>query len=92
MNDAFPGERLSARIHSQLALHNEIEQRVVELLLKSLSVSRFSNIKTHPLIIQEKININHNNSTFLFRNTVRQSVSVVKLNIGLMNALLKKQE
>ncbi|EPP2085404.1 MAG: hypothetical protein E6818_06860 [Klebsiella aerogenes] len=91
MNDAFPGERLSARIHSQLALHNEIEQRVVELLLKSLSVSRFSNIKTHPLIIQEKININ-NNSTFLFRNTVRQSVSVVKLNIGLMNALLKKQE
>ncbi|MGR7254826.1 hypothetical protein ACU63L_11515 [Klebsiella aerogenes] len=91
MNDAFPGERLSARIHSQLALHNEIEQRVVELLLKSLSVSRFSNIKTHPLIIQEKININ-NNSTFLFRNTVRQSVSVVKLNIGLMNTLLKKQE
>lgn len=61
MNDAFPGERLSARIHSQLALHNEIEQRVVELLLKSLSVSRFSNIKTHPLIIQEKININNNN-------------------------------
>ncbi|HDU3463187.1 TPA: hypothetical protein RFL89_001538 [Klebsiella aerogenes] len=92
MNDAFPGERLSARIHSQLALHNEIEQRVVELLLKSLSVSRFSNIKTHPLIIQEKININNNNSTFLFRNTVHQSVSVVKLNIGLMNALLKKQE
>lgn len=92
MNDAFPGERLSARIHSQLALHNEIEQRVVELLLKYLSVSRFSNIKTHPLIIQEKININNNNSTFLFRNTVRQSVSVVKLNIGLMNALLKKQE
>lgn len=92
MNDAFPGERLSARIHSQLALHNEIEQRVVELLLKSLSVSRFSNIKTHPLIIQEKININNNNSTFLFRNTVRQSFSVVKLNIGLMNALLKKQE
>ncbi|HFZ2307165.1 TPA: hypothetical protein ACIJ1J_000279 [Klebsiella aerogenes] len=92
MNDAFPGERLSARIHSQLALHNEIEQRVVELLLKSLSVSRFSNIKTHPLIIQEKININNNNSTFLFRNTVRQSVSVVKLNIGLMNVLLKKQE
>ena len=91
MNDAFPGERLSARIHSQLALHNEIEQRVVELLLKSLSVSRFSNIKTHPLNIQEKININ-NNSTFLFRNTVRQSVSVVKLNIGLMNTLLKKQE
>ncbi|EMJ4547728.1 TPA: hypothetical protein QIC36_003689 [Klebsiella aerogenes] len=91
MNDAFPGERLSARIHSQLALYNEIEQRVVELLLKSLSVSRFSNIKTHPLIIQEKININ-NNSTFLFRNTVRQSVSVVKLNIGLMNTLLKKQE
>lgn len=91
MNDAFPGERLSVRIHSQLALHNEIEQRVVELLLKSLSVSRFSNIKTHPLIIQEKININ-NNSTFLFRNTVRQSVSVVKLNIGLMNTLLKKQE
>ncbi|HDS7499811.1 TPA: hypothetical protein QHU55_002084 [Klebsiella aerogenes] len=91
MNDAFPGERLSARIHSQLALHNEIEQRVVELLLKSLSVSRFSNIKTHPLIIQEKININ-NNSTFLFRNTVRQSFSVVKLNIGLMNTLLKKQE
>ncbi len=92
MNDAFPGERLSARIHSQLALHNEIEQRVVELLLKSLSVSRFSNIKTHPLIIQEKININNNKSTFLFRNTVRQSVSVVKLNIGLMNTLLKKQE
>ncbi|AKK79897.1 hypothetical protein [Klebsiella aerogenes] len=92
MNDAFPGERLSARIHSQLALHNEIEQRVVELLLKSLSVSRFSNIKTHPLIIQEKININNNNSTFLFRNTVRQSFSVVKLNIGLMNTLLKKQE
>ena len=92
MNDAFPGERLSARIHSQLALHNVIEQRVVELLLKSLSVSRFSNIKTHPLIIQEKININNNNSTFLFRNTVRQSVSVVKLNIGLMNTLLKKQE
>ncbi|EMB4081405.1 hypothetical protein U8639_002714 [Klebsiella aerogenes] len=91
MNDAFPGERLSARIHSQLALYIEIEQRVVELLLKSLSVSRFSNIKTHPLIIQEKININ-NNSTFLFRNTVRQSVSVVKLNIGLMNTLLKKQE
>ncbi|MGG8256438.1 hypothetical protein [Klebsiella aerogenes] len=91
MNDAFPGERLSARIHSQLALHNEIEQRVVGLLLKSLSVSRFSNIKTHPLIIQEKININ-NNSTFLFRNTVRQSFSVVKLNIGLMNTLLKKQE
>ncbi|EPL6170822.1 TPA: hypothetical protein ACIIUJ_003475 [Klebsiella aerogenes] len=91
MNDAFPGERLSARIHSQLALHNEIEQRVVELLLKSLSVSRFSNIKTHPLIIQEKININ-NNSTFLFRNTVRQSFSVVKLNIGLMNTLLKKHE
>ena len=24
MNDAFPGERLSARIHSQLALYNEI--------------------------------------------------------------------
>ncbi|HDS3655289.1 TPA: hypothetical protein QIZ22_002214 [Klebsiella aerogenes] len=92
MNDVFPGERLSARIHSQLALHNEIEQRVVELLLKSLSVSRFSNIKTHPLIIQEKININNNNSTFLFRNTVRQSFSVVKLNIGLMNTLLKKQE
>ncbi|HBQ1171406.1 TPA: hypothetical protein L7K29_001362 [Klebsiella aerogenes] len=92
MNDAFPGERLSARIHSQLALHNEIEQRVVELLLKSLSVSRFSNVKTHPLIIQEKININNNNSTFLFRNTVRQSFSVVKLNIGLMNTLLKKQE
>ncbi|KZQ72620.1 hypothetical protein A3N56_18180 [Klebsiella aerogenes] len=92
MNEAFPGERLSARIHSQLALHNEIEQRVVELLLKSLSVSRFSNIKTHPLIIQEKININNNNSTFLFRNTVRQSFSVVKLNIGLMNTLLKKQE
>ncbi|KAA0472728.1 hypothetical protein [Klebsiella aerogenes] len=92
MNDAFPGERLSARIHSQLALHNEIEQRVVELLLKSLSVSRFSNIKTHPLIIQEKININNNNSIFLFRNTVRQSFSVVKLNIGLMNTLLKKQE
>lgn len=92
MNDAFPGERLSARIHSQLALHNEIEQRVVELLLKSLSVSRFSNIKTHPLIIQKKININNNNSTFLFRNAVRQSVSVVKLNIGLMNTLLKKQE
>ena len=92
MNDAFPGERLSARIHSQLALHNEIEQRVVELLLKSLSVSRFSNIKTHPLIIQEKININNNNSTFLFRNTVRQSFSVVKLNIGLMNTLLKNQE
>ncbi|HCU2314476.1 TPA: hypothetical protein OUJ77_004563 [Klebsiella aerogenes] len=92
MNDAFPGERLSVRIHSQLALHNEIEQRVVELLLKSLSASRFSNIKTHPLIIQEKININNNNSTFLFRNTVRQSVSVVKLNIGLMNTLLKKQE
>ncbi|MGR7416720.1 hypothetical protein ACU6YE_03490 [Klebsiella aerogenes] len=92
MNDAFPGERLSARIHSQLALYNEIEQRVVELLLKSLRVSRFSNIKTHPLIIQEKININNNNSTFLFRNTVRQSVSVVKLNIGLMNTLLKKQE
>ena len=92
MNDAFRGERLSARIHSQLALHKENEQRVVELLLKSLSVSRFSNIKTHPLIIQEKININNNNSTFLFRNTVRQSVSVVKLNIGLMNALLKKQE
>ncbi|EIV6182147.1 hypothetical protein ACEYZD_000513 [Klebsiella aerogenes] len=92
MNDAFPGERLSARIHSQLALHNEIEQRVVELLLKSLSVSRFSNIKTHPLIIQEKININNNNSTFLFRNTVRQSFSVVKLNIGLMNTLLKKHE
>ncbi|EPJ5854529.1 hypothetical protein WJA85_004050 [Klebsiella aerogenes] len=92
MNDAFPGERLSARIHSQLALHNEIEQRVVELLLKSLIVSRFSNIKTHPLIIQEKININNNNSTFLFRNTVRQSFSVVKLNIGLMNTLLKKQE
>ncbi|HBT3237295.1 TPA: hypothetical protein MBF77_002772 [Klebsiella aerogenes] len=92
MNDAFPGERLSARIHSQLALHNEIEQRVVELLLKSLSVSRFSNIKTHPLIIKEKININNNNSTFLFRNTVRQSFSVVKLNIGLMNTLLKKQE
>ncbi|MEW8990831.1 hypothetical protein ACU611_14190 [Klebsiella aerogenes] len=91
MNDAFPGERLSARIHLQLALYIEIEQRVVELLLKSLSVSRFSNIKTHPLIIQEKININ-NNSTFLFRNTVRQSVSVVKLNIGLMNTLLKKQE
>ncbi|MFH3184548.1 hypothetical protein [Klebsiella aerogenes] len=92
MNDAFPGERLSARIHSQLALHNEIEQRVVELLLKSLSVSRFSNIKTHPLIIQEKININNNNSAFLFRNTVRQSFSVVKLNIGLMNTLLKKHE
>lgn len=92
MNDAFPGERLSARIHSQLALHNEIEKRVVELLLKSLSVSRFSNIKTHPLIIQEKININNNNSTFLFLNTVRQSFSVVKLNIGLMNTLLKKQE
>ncbi|WP_116326540.1 hypothetical protein [Klebsiella aerogenes] len=92
MNDAFPGERLSARIHSQLALHNEIEQRVVELLLKSLSVSRFSNIKTHPLIIQEKININNNNSTFLFRNTVRQSFSVVKLNIGLLNTLLKKHE
>ena len=91
MNDAFPGERLSARIHSQLALYIEIEQRVVGLLLKSLNVSRFSNIKTHPLIIQEKININ-NNSTFLFRNTVRQSVSVVKLNIGLMNALLKKHE
>lgn len=55
MNDAFPGERLSARIHSQLALYIEIEQRVVGLLLKSLNVSRFSNIKTHPLIIQEKI-------------------------------------
>ncbi|MGR7195270.1 hypothetical protein ACU63M_03950 [Klebsiella aerogenes] len=92
MNDAFPGERLSARIHSQLSLYIEIEQRVVELLLKFLNVSRFSNIKTHPLIIQEKININNNNSTFLFRNAVRQSVSVVKLNIGLMNTLLKKQE
>ncbi|MDX6889178.1 hypothetical protein SJZ86_01685 [Klebsiella aerogenes] len=91
MNDAFPGERLSARIHSQLSLYIEIEQRVVGLLLKFLGVSRFSNIKTHPLIIQEKININ-NNSTFLFRNAVRQSVSVVKLNIGLMNTLLKKQE
>lgn len=92
MDDAFAGERLSARIHSQLSQYIEIEQRVVELLLKSLSVSRFSNIKTHPLFIQEKININNNNSTFLFRNAVRQSVSVVKLNIELMNTLLKKQE
>ncbi|HDT6506938.1 TPA: hypothetical protein QFV83_000201 [Klebsiella aerogenes] len=84
MNDAFPGERLNTRIHSPLSLYIEIEQRVVELLLKSLDVSRLSNIKARPPFIQEKININNNNSSFLFRNAVRRSVRG-KLKIGFKN-------
>ncbi|HGR4956313.1 hypothetical protein RBG07_10675 [Klebsiella aerogenes] len=64
MNNAFPGERLNTRIHSQLSLHIEIEPRAVELTLKLLAVSRFDNIKAYPIFVQEKINTNNNNSSF----------------------------
>lgn len=63
MDDAFPGEVPAARIHSQLALHREdFVQRQIELSLKYLASSYFSNNKARPLFIQEKININENNS------------------------------
>ncbi len=38
MNNAFPGERLNTRIHSQLSLHIEIEPRAVELTVKLLTL------------------------------------------------------
>jgi hypothetical protein len=54
MDDAFPGEVPAARIHSQLPLHREdFVQRQIELSLKYLTVSYFSN-KANPYSFKKK--------------------------------------